>query len=113
MTFSEVQATMYRKGLVDERKRVVFGVMTCYQGEFPCIAGLKGNLLRIFKSDSAMNIGDLRFEFAIPNLNITKTRAFFLSPKIEFEYGGKKYTLSRFGSAKEFISVFLQEYEKR
>lgn len=113
MTFSEVQATMYRNGLIDERKRVVFGVMTCYQGEFPCIAGLKGSTLRIFKSDSSMKIGDLRMEFAIPSLNVTKTRTFALSPKIEFEYGGKKYTLTRFGSAKEFVSVFLKEHDKQ
>lgn len=109
MNFSEVRATLYRQGLVDERKQVVFGVMECHQGEFSCIAGIKGNMLRIFKSDNAMNIGDLRFEFVIPNLNVTKARSFALAPKLAFEYGGKRFTLSHFGSAKEFIAAFTKE----
>lgn len=112
MTFLDIQNSMYRQGLLDERKRLTFGVMTSYLGEFSCAAAIKGNTLRIYKSDASMNIGTLRHEFAICNLTVTKTRTFPLAPIIEFQYAGKRYTLRHFGTPKEFVAVFMKENEK-
>lgn len=109
MNFSEVVRIMKERGYIDERKALVFGVMDSPLGEFSCIAAIKGNTLRIFLSDASMKIGVMRHEFGIRSLKVTKISSFFLAPKIKFDYQNKHYTLSRFGSPKEFITVFQNE----
>lgn len=112
MTLLELQGTLYRQGEIDNRRRLIFGLMNCYQGEFPCIAAIKDNRLRIYNSDKSMKLGELRMEFVIPNLNITKASSFFIAPRIEFEYAGRKYKISNFDKAREFIAVLTAENQR-
>ncbi len=113
MTINELPGYMYRQGLLDERRRMTYGTMTCYQGEFRCIAGIKGNTLCIFNSDKQMKLGELRMEFTIPNLSVTKLNSFFLFPKLEFDYAGRHYALKDFLNVTEFLTTFKTEYNRK
>ena len=112
MKRTDFSDSLLQKGLTDERAAVVFGVMDGPSGNGTCLACVNGNTLSIAacgydqKPQQVLDVVPLR------EIRILKASSFALSPTLVFTYNDKKFKLTRFNCAKEFLEIIREEAAK-
>lgn len=96
-------------GLVDSRAGVVFGVLDGPNGNGTCLACVNGNVLSFVECGWDQKPGEVYYAIPLSEIQIKKASSFALHPVFAFTYKGSRFKLTKFGAAKHFLAVIMEE----
>ncbi len=107
MSLEQVKDEMLARGLVDERKNVVFANAKSLPGGGYglCLLAVKGSLLTVCDTDFSQQVGEILCVIPLDQIAELKASDFVLRRYLQFRYQDFTYRFADFGDAKNFIAA--------
>ena len=111
MSLEQVKSELLERGLVDNRKIVVFAnAKNLPSGAYGlCILAVSSNTLTVFDTDFSQRIGDILYVIPLDQIKDIKASDFIFRRYLQFTYNDHRFHFADFGDARNFISAVISE----